>query len=186
MLMVKRNGAFRAVSWREMEQRARSLATALIGMGVRPGDRIGILSENRREWIEADFAIMSIGAITVALHAALTSHQVRDQFKDAEPVVVFASHPEQLDKLVEVRGDLPCVTTIVAFDPSASAHSSVMPYAELLKSGKFRSDLDDGGPDRRIRDAGHRLPAMSQQPPVTAIRVRAFATQNHEPRATLS
>src|SRR5437870_2724045 len=113
-LMVKREGTYRAVSWRELAQRVRSLAAALIMLGVRPGDRVGILSENRQEWIEADFAILSVGAITVALHAALTARQIRDQFLDAQPVVIFTSSPEQLDKLLEVRGELPCVRAIVA------------------------------------------------------------------------
>jgi long-chain acyl-CoA synthetase len=153
VLMVKRDGRYRAVSWRALEQRVRALATALIGLGVRPGDRVGILSENRQEWIEADFAIMSVGAITVALHAALTSRQVRDQFTDAAPVVVFASHPEQLEKLLEVWGALPGVKTIVPFEPATSARAAVTPYTDLLEAGKSPSDPGDGELERRIRDA---------------------------------
>lgn len=148
-LLVKRDGKYRPVSWRELEMRVRSLATALIGLGVQPGDRVGILSENRQEWIEADFAIMSVGAITVALHATLTSHQVRDQFKDAGPVLVFASNPQQLEKLDEVWGKLSSIKSIVAFESLSPAQPRVTTYAELLEAAN--SEHDDDELDRRIR-----------------------------------
>src|SRR2546423_9542602 len=96
-LRVKRSGVYTDVTWRDLAARVRALALGLIGLGVQPGDRVGILSENRQEWIEADFAVLSVGAITVGLHAPLTAVQVQEQFADSAPVAVFISTAEQRD-----------------------------------------------------------------------------------------
>lgn len=142
VLMVKRDRKYQDVPWSELRDRVRRVASALIRFGVQPGDRVGILSENRQEWIEADFAIMSAGAITVALHAALTSHQVRDQFKDAGPVVVFVSTAEQLAKIQEVRAELPSVREFIAFDSPDPSASDIKTYASLLQGSAEDDELD--------------------------------------------
>jgi long-chain acyl-CoA synthetase len=146
-LMVKREGLYQEVSWAELSERVRSLASVLISLGVEPGDRVGILSENRREWIEADFAIMSAGAITVALHAPLTARQVGDQFRDAGVKVVFVSTTEQRDKLLEVRHEVPSITRIVGFD--CLDCDSIVPYAALMQAGS--SPENDAELERRTR-----------------------------------
>src|SRR5437588_6173066 len=119
-LRVKTEGQYRDVSWSTVAERVRAIAAGLIRHGVKPGDRVGMLSENRREWIEADLAIMSTGAITVALHSPLTSAQVREQFADAEPRIVLVSTAEQRDKVLEARPQLPSIERIYAFESSAA------------------------------------------------------------------
>src|ERR1044071_3799522 len=116
-LRVKQDGAYRDVSWQTLAERVRRGAATLVGMGVRRGDRVGILSANRQEMIEADFAILSVGAITVALHAPLTAAQVSAQFADAAPVVIFVANAEQREKLLPLRELAQEPPHIVAFDP---------------------------------------------------------------------
>src|SRR5438093_1097492 len=94
-LQIKREGVYRDVPWSELAEAVREIGAGLLACGVEGGDRIGLLSENRREWIEADFAIMSAGGITVALYAPLTAAQVKEQFADCAPTVVFVSTEEQ-------------------------------------------------------------------------------------------
>ena len=134
-LQVKRDGVYRDIPWKELAGRVRALAAGLIALGVQPGDRVGILSENRQEWIETDFAILSAGAITVALHAPLTATQVREQFRDSAPVVVFVSTADQRDKLLCLRADLPSVRQIFVFEENA-AQGEVKPLSELEKAGR--------------------------------------------------
>jgi long-chain acyl-CoA synthetase len=64
-LWGRRDGEFRATSWRDAAAQAAALATALRALGVTPGDRVALVSENRPEWPIADLAIMTAGAITV-------------------------------------------------------------------------------------------------------------------------
>src|SRR5258706_12510699 len=97
-LQIKSDGAYRDVPWSELAESVRQIGAGLIACGMEGGDRVGLLSENRREWIEADFGIMSAGGITVALYAPLTAAQVKEQFADCAPTRGFVSTPVQRDK----------------------------------------------------------------------------------------
>lgn len=134
-LLEKQEGIYREVSWRQLSENVRAIAGGLLASGVQPGDRVGILSENRREWIEADFAIMSTGAITVALHAPLTPAQVKEQFADSAPVAVFVSTVDQRDKLLSIRANLPSVRLVVVFEANAAS-----PDVESLVTFKQRGE----------------------------------------------
>lgn len=134
-LLAKQEGIYREVLWSQLAESVRAIAGGLLASGVQPGDRVGILSENRREWIEADFAIMSVGAITVALHAPLTPAQVKEQFADSTPVAVFVSTADQRDKLLSIRADLPSVRLVVAFDANAEA-SGVESLWAFMRRGR--------------------------------------------------
>src|SRR5262249_12636926 len=64
-LWAKRDGSYRATSWREIAEAISALARGLRLLGIKPGERVGLVSENRPEWMIADLAIMAAGAITV-------------------------------------------------------------------------------------------------------------------------
>ncbi len=80
-LARKVEGAYRTLSWEEVAQAVARLARVLVRQGVRAGDRVVIVSENRPEWLIADFAIMAAGAITVP---AYTTNTVRDHLHIVE------------------------------------------------------------------------------------------------------
>src|SRR5262245_59985782 len=71
-LGVKRSGQFEWLTWNDVAAKVASAVAALVHLGVRPGDRVVQLSENRGEWIIADLAIQMAGAIHVPIHAPLT------------------------------------------------------------------------------------------------------------------
>src|SRR5690349_19126569 len=74
-LWAKRDGTYRPISWREAAEQISRLSRGLRALGIQPGDRIGLVAENRPEWVIADFAIMAAGAITVP---AYTTNTVED------------------------------------------------------------------------------------------------------------
>src|SRR2546426_6050765 len=73
---------WRQITWAELRDTTLAAAAGLIELGVQPNDRVAILAENDPQWIFADLAIMSVGAISVALYAPLTAAQVREQVAD--------------------------------------------------------------------------------------------------------
>src|SRR5688500_18625778 len=75
-LRSRRHGLYHDLSWHELHEQAHAGAAALVDAGVRPGDRVGLLSENRPEWIVADLAALTAGAVPVPLHAPLSARQV--------------------------------------------------------------------------------------------------------------
>ena len=72
LLYTKKEGAWQGLSWREVADQVTKLAAGLEKMGIEAGDRVVLVSENRPEWMIADFAIMSIGAITVPTYVTNT------------------------------------------------------------------------------------------------------------------
>ena len=82
-LRWKRYGLYRDLSWEQYRADALACAAALVDAGVRTGDRVGLLSENRTEWLIADMGILAAAAINVPPHAPLTARQIHFQLADA-------------------------------------------------------------------------------------------------------
>ena len=72
-----RQGGIAGVSTKEWFDALRDLALGLSSLGVHAGDRVAIMSESRPEWLLADFAILTLGAVTVPVYATLTPGQAR-------------------------------------------------------------------------------------------------------------
>ena len=120
-LRFRRHGLFRDLSWDGYWRAAHAAACALAAVGVRPGDRVGLLAENGPEWLMADLAVLLAGAVTVSPHAPLTARQAHYQLHDAGAVWCFVSDAAQAAKLRSVRGDLPALRGIVSFSPVEGA-----------------------------------------------------------------
>lgn len=117
-LRYKKNGLYHDVSWADYLEQVDACASALVDAGIRPGDRVGLLSENRVEWLIADIAIMAAGAINVPPHAPLTAQQVRFQFQETGARWLFVSSAAQLDKVNQIRDELIDLQGVVLFDRS--------------------------------------------------------------------
>ena len=68
-LWAKRDGSYRATSWRETADAISALARGLRLLGLKPGERVALISENRPEWMIADLGIMAAGGITVPAYS---------------------------------------------------------------------------------------------------------------------
>jgi long-chain acyl-CoA synthetase len=115
-LKIKSDGQWRDVSWTELIAQANRWAAALVDLGVRPGDRVVILAENRIEWIVADIGLLTAAGINVPIHAPLTAKQVAYQLNDSGAAIVVVSNADQLAKLVDASAECPGVRHVVAFD----------------------------------------------------------------------
>ncbi len=118
-LRFKRHGLYHDLSWDDYAEQVRAAAAALIDAGVRPGDRVGMLAENRVEWLVADMAILAAAAVNVPPHAPLTPKQVLFQLKDAGVRWLIVSTPAQLAKVRQIRRELPDLRGVVMMDGEA-------------------------------------------------------------------
>ena len=116
-LRYRRFGHYQDLTWTEYRRQADGVAIGLMELGVIPGNRVGILSENRYEWLVADYAILSAGAVNVPLHAPLTAPQAAYQLGHSEARGVFVSSQAQADKIAAVHDQLPHLEFIVCFEP---------------------------------------------------------------------
>src|SRR5207237_5082358 len=71
-LWAKRDGSYHPLNWAGASDQVRRLAQGLIALGIAPGDRVALVSENRPEWVIADLAIMSAGAVAVPAYVTNT------------------------------------------------------------------------------------------------------------------
>ncbi len=131
-----------SLTWADYRAQVARVAGALRAVGVRPGERVGILSENRFEWLIADLGILGAGAVTVAPHAPLAARQVQFQLRDAEVAWLIVSNAEQLAKIDQVRSDLPDLRGVVVFDPTA-ARPEVESWEAFLQRAPAESAILD-------------------------------------------
>jgi len=102
-------GKWTVTTWAEMRRAVLAIGSALIGAGVKPGECVVIMSENRIEWLECDFAIQSIGAITVPIYPTSPIEIVQKIIDNSEPALAIASDSQMVSKL-ESDGSLRIVT----------------------------------------------------------------------------
>lgn len=121
-LQYKKSGAYSAISHTEVERRVRHVALGLVSLGVKPGDRVAILSENRPEWAIADYACLTSGITDVPIYPTLPADQIAFILNDSGAGAIFVSNSEQASKIGEIRSRVPSLTHVVAFEevgPSA-------------------------------------------------------------------
>jgi long-chain acyl-CoA synthetase len=130
----KQAGQWRTLSHQEIEQRVTRLAAALSGMGVQRGDRVALLAENRPEWAISDYACLGLGAVDVPIYPTLPPNQIAFILNDCSAKAILVSTREQLEKILEVRGDVPSLEQVIAFDdPGGDDH--VLRLADVLEEG---------------------------------------------------
>jgi long-chain acyl-CoA synthetase len=115
-LRVKRLGRWREIGWREYATRVANVALGLRYLGLGPGDRVAVLSENRPEWLYADLGVQSVGAVAVGVYPTEQEAGVAEVLRDSAARVVFVEDEEQLDKTLAVRAELPGLEKIVVID----------------------------------------------------------------------
>jgi long-chain acyl-CoA synthetase len=131
-IRFKRDGRYQSLTWREYRDDALACAAALVLQGIQPGDRVGLLGENRVEWLLADMGILTAGAVAVTPHSSLSARQVAFQLRDAGVRWLFVSTAAQLEKATQVCPELPDLKGVVAFD----ARSGPAAWPEFLNAGR--------------------------------------------------
>jgi long-chain acyl-CoA synthetase len=135
-LRQRRLGLYGDLTWDQYRDAALAGAAALLEAGAAAGDRVGLLAENSVEWLVADLAILAAAAVNVPPHAPLTARQVHFQLADAGVSWLFVSGRTQLDKILQVRRELPAVRGIVVFDREA-AGGEVLSFQGFLQRGRL-------------------------------------------------
>ncbi|OBG03751.1 AMP-dependent synthetase/ligase [Mycolicibacter sinensis] len=112
------DGAWTDVTCATAATHIRSAALGLIAQGVAAGDRVVIFSATRYEWAILDFAILSIGAVTVPIYETSSAEQVRWVMEDSSAVLAFAETDSHAQMINELAGDLPALRRVLTIDGS--------------------------------------------------------------------
>ena len=149
--LYREAGKWLPVSSPQFGQNVARTAHALRALGIQPGDRVSILSENRPEWSTADFACLLLGAVTVPLYTTLTPEQTAYALNDAGCRVIFVSSDQQLHKVLSVldktRVEKVFVMDALEFSGDLAPHKNLcMNMRRILMQGP-----DELGPELEAR-----------------------------------
>jgi long-chain acyl-CoA synthetase len=141
-LWAKRDGRYQSLSWTEAARDVRRLAVGLNSLGITRGDRVGLVSENRPEWILADLAIMTAGAITVPAYVTHTVDDHRHVLANSGARAVLVSKPALSARVLAAANQVDSVHTVIAIEPAAGQASAVdlLSWEEMLARGSEGPD----------------------------------------------
>jgi long-chain acyl-CoA synthetase len=132
------DGGWKSLTWKDVGERVRAIASGLRARGLTDESRVTILSATRIEWILADLGILCAAGATTTIYPANTPDECAFILKDSGTVMVFAEDEKQVNKLRAKKSELPAITCVITFEPvtSQSDDGWVISLADLEKDGR--------------------------------------------------
>jgi len=152
-LKVKRDGVWRDISGAEFKTAVEELSMGLRALGLKTGESVAILSENRPEWAYADLATLTAGGVDAPIYPTLPAHQVAYILRDSGARLVFVSNTSQAAKLAEARQQAPSVQQVIFMD-DGPAPEGTTPLAEVRAEGRAALAQDPEAVRRRAAEVG--------------------------------
>src|SRR5712691_6114241 len=149
-LWAKRDGQYRPLSWAQAAEAVERLARGLVALGIAPGDRVALVSENRPEWAIADLAIMSAGAVTVPAYVTNTIEDHRHILGNSGARAAVVSTAALAARIIPAAAQVPSVRTVIAMEPLGETPGEAAPDLDLRSWADMLALGDDGGLDARI------------------------------------
>ncbi|HWY90231.1 MAG TPA: AMP-dependent synthetase/ligase [Solirubrobacteraceae bacterium] len=145
-IRFKQDGAWRDVTYAELDRIVSEVALGLIDLGIQPGERVCILANTRPEWSYADLAATSVGAVVVPIYQTNSPDECHWVISDSDACAIVCEDAAQLAKVAAIRDTLPHLRTIVTIDvPSQEEQTpeiaalEAIPLEEVRARGRGRS-----------------------------------------------
>lgn len=132
-------GIWNEVSYAEYFRKAMLFANGLLELGFQPGERLAVMADNIPEWLYAELGTQAVGGISVGVYQSSLAPEVAYVLSYTGCAMVVAEDQEQVDKLLEIRSEIPTVRTVIYEDPKGmKAYEGdpwIMSFAEVLELG---------------------------------------------------
>ena len=140
--MFKQGGTWKTLTWREVGEAVREVALGLITLGRSKGDTIALLSSSRAEWVQADFAIFSVGGITVPVYPSYPPDLIAYIVNDSGARTIFVEDATQLAKVLEVREKMPALEHVIVMTgyDAPQPPKAVMTWQTLRRLGRDNAE----------------------------------------------
>lgn len=143
-IRYKVGGNWQGITYKDLRDRVEAFALSLMELGIHKGDRVGIVSENRIEWIVSSLAISAIGAIDVPIFPILTSKQEEYIFGNCSVAAIIVSNNFQLNKVLEFKERLSSLRHIIVMNKDYSNKNVfVRSMDELINRGFSLRSAED-------------------------------------------
>lgn len=154
-MRMKEYGIWHDITWAKYYEHVKYVALGLHDLGVRRGDHVAIVGENKPEWLYSAMGTMSLGATFVGVYTTNPAEECEYVVGHSESVVFFCEDEEQFDKALEFREQTPALKKIVVWDMEGLRHFDdpmLMSFDDLLKLGKQKADEKPDAFDTFIDD----------------------------------
>src|SRR5436190_8825899 len=152
-LREKDLGLWRVFTWNDYQTRVHDFALGLIELGLKRGDVIGIIGDNRPDWMAAEIAAHAIGGMSLGLYRDVLDEEAAYLLSYGEARLVFAEDEEQVDKLLGLADRVPNLKHIVYSDPRGMRKYDdprLMEASKLVALGRGRASREAGLYDRLV------------------------------------
>jgi len=144
------SGAYQPISFRQLYEDGLALATALIDLGLRQREHVGLLSDNRPEWILCDYGVLLAGCADVPRGTDVTGTEIAHILAHSDARFVFVENAGILEKLEPIRHSIRGVEKVILMDPKVPAPSGVLRLQDLLATGSKLRAAGDRKAEERI------------------------------------
>ncbi|MEJ2588350.1 MAG: AMP-binding protein [Deltaproteobacteria bacterium] len=161
-LRRKEYGIWNRISWKEYGRKVKEVGAGMLGYGIKPGDRIAILGDNRPEWLICHLASMAVGGVTCGVYSTSASDQVKYVVGHSESRILFVENEEQVDKVLEIMTELD-LEQVVVWDPKGLwgfSHPGIIFFDAFLKKGKAHLEAHPDCIEARMKAIDHGDTAM--------------------------
>lgn len=152
-LRQKDKGIWQPVTWAGYADEAAHFGLGLLECGLQPGEHVAILSENRKEWVCAQLGVGLVKGIPAGVYPTSPSPEVRYLLSLVGAAYIVCEDQEQLDKVLEIREELPDLRGIVVIDPRGLRHydrRGIVEFAQVCAQGRERARRDPAEVDAHL------------------------------------
>jgi long-chain acyl-CoA synthetase len=144
LLISKVGDAWTPIPAKDFGYTVRALSLGLNSLGVQPGDRVAIMSENRPEWAMADYAILCAGAWTVPIYPTLPAGQIVPLLTDSGAKAIFVSNLEQLGKVLQIKAQVPALDHVIVSEGNPPSEPGYTTFSALVDKGRPSLEMNPG------------------------------------------
>ena len=130
---------WKSLSWNQVSATVKQVSNALLNLGVKPQENVGIFSQNSVQYIECDFGAWGIRAVTIPFYATSSEQQIQFMVNDAKMRFLFVGEQDQYDKARRSFSLCPTLERIIVYDETVhiSTHDpNAIYFSEFLKLGE--------------------------------------------------
>src|SRR5215470_18667007 len=152
-LREKDLGLWRLFTWSDYQSRVHDFALGMVELGLGRSDVIGVIGDNRPDWVAAEIATHAIGALSLGLYRDVLDEEAAYLLNYGEAKLVFAEDEEQVDKLLNLADRVPALKHIIYSDPRGMRKYDdprLMPADKLAALGRDRAAREAGLYDRLV------------------------------------
>jgi long-chain acyl-CoA synthetase len=142
---TRRGNSFEPLSYGELFDRVREVGTGLLSLGIMKGDKVGLISDNREEWIVCDLACVCTGIPDVPRGSNITEQEIEYILGHSDAVAAFVENERELEKVMPILPRLPGIRFLIVMDPGFTGDPPEKVYrlADVAAGGKKELEKGD-------------------------------------------